>query len=139
MAHYEYDPFGRNTVSTGTLATSFAHRFSTKPVDGPTGLYYYGHRYYDPVTGRWPSRDPIEEQGGINLYGFVQNNPGMYLDYNGLDAIILIGGPSLSRDDPDGNGNRKDRHDKSAFNFLNVGLRNAFSEAAAYWRDDDND
>jgi RHS repeat-associated protein len=38
------------------------------------GLHYYGYRYYDPVTGRWPSRDPIEERGGLNLYGFVGNN-----------------------------------------------------------------
>jgi RHS repeat-associated protein len=37
-------------------------------------MYYYGYRYYDPETGRWPSRDPIEEQGGINLYGFVGND-----------------------------------------------------------------
>ncbi|MCH8476242.1 MAG: RHS repeat-associated core domain-containing protein, partial [Opitutales bacterium] len=35
---------------------------------------YYGFRYYDPETGRWPNRDPIEEQGGLNLYGFVGNN-----------------------------------------------------------------
>ena len=35
---------------------------------------FYGYRYYDPVTGRWPSRDPIGERGGINLYGFVGNN-----------------------------------------------------------------
>jgi len=35
----------------------------------------YGYRYYDPVTGRWPSRDPIEEEGGINMYGFVLNDP----------------------------------------------------------------
>lgn len=34
----------------------------------------YGYRYYDPVTGRWPSRDPIGEQGGVNLYGFVGND-----------------------------------------------------------------
>ncbi len=34
----------------------------------------YGYRYYDPNTGRWPSRDPIEEEGGINLYGFVEND-----------------------------------------------------------------
>jgi integrase/recombinase XerD len=34
----------------------------------------YGYRYYDPVTGRWPSRDPIGEQGGLNLYVFVKNN-----------------------------------------------------------------
>jgi hypothetical protein len=34
----------------------------------------YGYRYYDPLTGRWPSRDPIEEEGGVNLYGFVGNS-----------------------------------------------------------------
>jgi len=35
---------------------------------------YYGYRYYDPKTGRWPSRDPIEEEGGVNLYAFVRND-----------------------------------------------------------------
>jgi RHS repeat-associated protein len=34
----------------------------------------YGYRYYDPLTGRWPSRDPIGERGGVNLYGFVRND-----------------------------------------------------------------
>jgi RHS repeat-associated protein len=62
-AHYEYDPFGRTVVSSGAKSNDFAHRFSTKPLDESTGLYYYGYRYYDPVTGRWPSRDPIEELG----------------------------------------------------------------------------
>jgi len=33
----------------------------------------YGFRYYDPVTGRWPSRDLIGENGGLNLYGMVGN------------------------------------------------------------------
>ena len=37
------------------------------------GLNYYGYRYYDPVTGRWVSRDPIGERGGANLYAFVRN------------------------------------------------------------------
>ena len=71
-AHYEYDPFGKTTVATGPKANDFAHRFSTKPLDATTGLYYYGYRFYDPLTGRWPSRDPIGEDGGINLYGFVK-------------------------------------------------------------------
>lgn len=31
--------------------------------------------FYNPTTGRWPSRDPLEEQGGLNLYGFVSNDP----------------------------------------------------------------
>ena len=43
-------------------------------------LCYYAYRYYDPVTGRWPSRDPIEEEGGINLYGFVYNETPNFID-----------------------------------------------------------
>ncbi len=34
----------------------------------------YGYRWYDPLNGRWPSRDPIGEEGGVNLYGFVGND-----------------------------------------------------------------
>jgi hypothetical protein len=44
----------------------------------------YGYRYYDPVTGSWPSRDPIEEEGGINLYAFVGNNGVNQWDVLGL-------------------------------------------------------
>ena len=44
----------------------------------------YTYRYYDPLTGRWPSRDPIEEEGGINLYGFVGNDV-----LNSVDALGL--------------------------------------------------
>ena len=43
----------------------------------------YGYRYYDPATGRWPSRDPIEEKGGLNLYGFVGNDGVGSVDYLG--------------------------------------------------------
>jgi uncharacterized protein RhaS with RHS repeats len=32
------------------------------------------HRVYDPALGRWLSRDPIAENGGINLYGYVGGN-----------------------------------------------------------------
>jgi RHS repeat-associated protein len=46
-------------------------------------LNYYGFRHYDPVTGRWPSRDPIGERGGYNLYGFVFNSPKEFLDILG--------------------------------------------------------
>ena len=80
--HYEYDPFGNTVVNTDT-GNQFAYRFSTKPRDVETGLYYYGYRYYDPMTGRWPSRDPIEEMGGVNLYGFTSNTPLDRWDYLG--------------------------------------------------------
>jgi RHS repeat-associated protein len=92
VAHYEYDPFGRIVVESGSQAADFAHRFSTKPVDSVTGLLYYGYRWYDPVTGRWPSRDPIEEEGGINLYGFAWNNGINAIDYLGLTTDGNIGG-----------------------------------------------
>jgi uncharacterized protein RhaS with RHS repeats len=53
---------------------------------------YYGYRYYDPVTGRWPSRDPIEEAGGVNLYGFVGNDGTNKWDYLGKAFPLIIGG-----------------------------------------------
>jgi integrase/recombinase XerD len=49
---------------------------------------YYAYRYYDPLTGRWPSRDPIEERGGVNLFGFVGNNGVNRWDYLGLASEI---------------------------------------------------
>ena len=45
---------------------------------------YYGYRYYTPQTGRWPSRDPIGEMGGVNLYGFVGNDGVNRWDFLGL-------------------------------------------------------
>jgi RHS repeat-associated protein len=81
--HFEYDPFGKAVVELDTEGI-FSYRFSTKPIDVATGLYYYGYRYYDPVSGRWPSRDPIEEKGGVNLYGFWKNDT-----INGWDVLGL--------------------------------------------------
>ncbi|MCF7676060.1 MAG: RHS repeat-associated core domain-containing protein [Akkermansiaceae bacterium] len=48
---------------------------------------YYGYRWYDPLTGRWPSRDPIGENGGVNLYGFVGNDGIALVDSLGLRFI----------------------------------------------------
>ena len=52
-------------------------------------MAYYGYRYYDPQTGKWPSRDPIEENGGINLYGFVKNSPTNLTDVLGQIAWVI--------------------------------------------------
>lgn len=58
------------------------------PGGGQTGhVADYGYRYYDPLTGRWPSRDPIGEKGGVNLYGFVGNDGIDKIDWVGLDPI----------------------------------------------------
>jgi len=52
--------------------------------DFASGVTYYGFRYYDPGTGRWPSRDPMGEYGGLNLYSMVGNNPVNAWDLLGL-------------------------------------------------------
>jgi RHS repeat-associated protein len=64
-ARYEYGPFGEEIRTTGTMSKMNPFRFSTKYQDDETGLLYYGYRYYGPSTGRWLSRDPIEEESFI--------------------------------------------------------------------------
>ncbi len=38
------------------------------------GVTVYGYRHYSPKTGQFLGRDPIDESGGVNLYGFVEND-----------------------------------------------------------------
>ena len=83
-AKYEYGPFGEVFCSVGDMAKVNPFGFSTKYTDNETDLLYYGYRYYSPALGRWLSRDPIEEQGGLNLYEFVNNDPVNAYDMLGL-------------------------------------------------------
>lgn len=53
-------------------------------------LAYYGYRLYDPMAGRWISRDPIAEKGGMNLYGSFMNDPVSNIDNLGK-AVIWVG------------------------------------------------
>jgi len=75
VAHYQYDSFGKVLASSGAKKDEMDYGFSTRVNDRDLGLSYYNYRYYDSVDGRWLSRDPIEESGGLNLYGFVGNSP----------------------------------------------------------------
>jgi RHS repeat-associated protein len=84
--NWEYGPFGEVIRATGPLAKLNPFMFSTKFYDWESGLLYYGYRYYNPSTGRWPSRDPIGEWGGLNLYGFVGNSPVNAFDPSGLSG-----------------------------------------------------
>jgi hypothetical protein len=45
------------------------------------------HAFYNPTTGRWLSRDPIQEEGGNNHYGFVNNTPTKHVDLLGQVRI----------------------------------------------------
>jgi len=87
IAHYEYSPFGKLTANSGSKADDLNHRFSTKYLDSETALYYYGYRYYSSELGRWLSRDPIQEEGGVNLYGMCHNNCKNLIDAKG-EAFI---------------------------------------------------
>jgi len=92
LASYSYDAWGKRTLITGTdVATfGFTGHYHNQEIALVSTLY----RLYDPETGRWLSRDPIGENGGINLYGYVSNNPVNYVDPWGLlpaDAIPING------------------------------------------------
>lgn len=95
----EYDPYGRLLVEeearvvrtkkqrdlgvTEEWLERPAFGFSTKYEDVETGLLYYGYRYYAPEMGRWISRDPIGEEGGIDIYAFCYGNPANNADSDG--------------------------------------------------------
>ncbi len=82
-SNYAYGPFGEVIRATGPMAKINPFRFSTKYDDDETDLLYYGYRYYNPSTGRWLSRDPIGEKGGLNLYGYTRNDS--------IDRVDLLG------------------------------------------------
>lgn len=89
-------PYDTTRVVTLNIASAPINKGAPLAKQTPTRSYddsgaliqitYYGFRYYDPVTGRWPSRDPIEEDGGLNVYAFVGNNA-----LNAWDLLGLTG------------------------------------------------
>jgi RHS repeat-associated protein len=110
-ATYEYGAFGEALIADGPLADAFMFRFSTKYLDAETGLYYYGYRYYNTATGRWINKDPLHEQGGVNLYAYVGNRVTSFFDtdgrlpfsgmsadsWGGFSGLLGPGGPSGAR------------------------------------------
>jgi RHS repeat-associated protein len=68
LANDEYGPFGEVIRASGTAPKSNPFRFSTKFQDDETGFLYYGYRFYDPSTGRWPNRDPLGDVAFFSQY-----------------------------------------------------------------------
>ena len=89
-ASYEYSPFGELLRATGAYAKANPFRFSTKWQDDESGLICHGYRYYSAREGRFINRDPIEEQGGLNLYGFCGNDGINTWDYLGQSWLSTL-------------------------------------------------
>jgi RHS repeat-associated protein len=86
-ARYDYDFWGKRTRVSGDAETVVG--YTGHHHHGKSGLVLTWYRAYDPDTGRWLSRDPIAESGGINLYGYVGNNPVNATDSLGLWQVTV--------------------------------------------------
>ncbi|WP_429873394.1 RHS repeat-associated core domain-containing protein, partial [Escherichia coli] len=63
-------------------------RLPGQQYDEESGLYYNRHRYYDPLQGRYITKDPIGLKGGWNFYQYPLN-PVINVDPQGLVDINL--------------------------------------------------
>ena len=88
-ARYMYAPFGATVIQFGTSAAINPWRFSSEYAERDTATVYYNYRCYDPVIGRWLSRDPTMERASACLYAF-NNNFVMAFDYLGRVKVNLV-------------------------------------------------
>lgn len=88
-----YDAFGNilSQVSGVDGAAGGDFRFQGQWLESESGLYYFRARDYDPATGLFLSRDPVDiietVPESFNPYQFVYNNPYIYSDPNGMFTI----------------------------------------------------
>jgi RHS repeat-associated protein len=97
VARYDYDPWGRSTTVINTTLPDF--NFTGLYRHSASGLIMAERRFYDPDLGRWISRDPIGENGGVNLYAYTSNDPVDGVDTLGLDTYRQrrqIGGSNMA-------------------------------------------
>ena len=81
---YTYSPFGENTGLPGSVIGYTGQRY-----DPETGLYYYKARHYKPSIGRFLQPDPIGYAAGMNMYGYVHNDPVNRIDSNGTEESFI--------------------------------------------------
>ena len=89
LGGYVTQAFGQVTILSGANAylSENQWRLASKPHEWLTGYSHWGRRWFSPFLGRWVSRDPIGEEGGINLYSVSGNDPVCGLDPWGEDKI----------------------------------------------------
>ena len=99
---YDYSPWGEVTKTGGTGVESdflYTGHYFHEASDLHLTLY----RAYNPELGMWLSRDPIAENGGINLYAYVLNDPINYWDPYGESAFggaLPFAGEAAAADGP---------------------------------------
>lgn len=76
-----YSAFGEEEIVTEVVQNNL--RFPGQYFDSETGLHHNYFRDYDPALGRYIQSDPIGLSGGVNLYGYVKQNPLVYIDPEG--------------------------------------------------------
>jgi RHS repeat-associated protein len=82
-----YDTFG-NILNDSNPNFKIPFGFAGGLHDIDTNLVHFGYREYDPQTGKWTAKDPIDFSGGdSNLYGYVLGDPVNFIDPDGLEAI----------------------------------------------------
>jgi len=91
-----YDAFGAELSATGTWKGPFGYAGGFGYQEDSSGLKLLGHRYYDPTTGRFLSRDPIKD--GRNWYVYADSDPVRLSDPTGLFVVspVVIGVAVLS-------------------------------------------
>ncbi|HVF14431.1 MAG TPA: RHS repeat-associated core domain-containing protein [Acidimicrobiales bacterium] len=86
---FTYDSYGRSTAATGTTSTPLG--FAGEYTDAETGFLYLRARYYDPATGQFITRDPLEIVSR-SAYGYVEGDPLNEVDPSGLWPHFVIAG-----------------------------------------------
>jgi len=100
VARYAYDPYGNTTLVSGSNLATF--QYATLYAHQPSGLELPTFRGgYDPTLGRWIQGDHMGEKGGINLYGYVLDDPINLIDPLGFGKWTYGASPAYGRSNLD--------------------------------------
>jgi RHS repeat-associated protein len=91
--HREFSAYGEllsqtNPQTGQAAAVDCVFAYTGRALDEATGLQNNDERWYEAITGRWLSQDPIGFRGGVNLYEYVGDSPLTRTDPSGLWNIF---------------------------------------------------
>jgi len=112
VQHLQYMSFGEHFVNQTSTSWETPYKFSGKEKDAETGYSYFGARYYDSDLSIWLSVDPLAGKfPHISPYAAFNNNPIIYIDPDGRENVVVIGGA--------------DKGQQDRYKFINSGLGQA--------------